>query len=76
VSMRAKKLTSSLMLLILTHDLFIIYLFSSANAHVDNSPYKVGDDIVKSLPFAAAQPAAPIDKEVGKWFYIAGDKLV
>ncbi|KAG0025658.1 Inorganic pyrophosphatase [Podila clonocystis] len=53
-----------------------LYDIKVANAHVHNSPYKVGDDVVKSLPHAAAQPAAPIDKEVGKWFYIAGDKLV
>lgn len=58
----------------LTHDLFFFFL-SSANAHVDKSPYKVGDDIIKSLPHSHALPAAPIDKEVGKWFYIVGDKL-
>lgn len=51
------------------------FVLSSANAHVADSPYKVGDDVVKSLPHAAPLPAAPIDKEVGKWFYIVGDKL-
>jgi len=52
-----------------------LYDIKVANAHVDKSPYKVGDDVIKALPHAHALPAAPIDKEVGKWFYIVGDKL-
>ncbi|KAG0097524.1 Inorganic pyrophosphatase [Podila epicladia] len=52
-----------------------LYDIKVANAHVSDSPYKVGDDVVKTLPQAAPLPAAPIDKEVGKWFYIVGDKL-
>ncbi|KAF9429913.1 Inorganic pyrophosphatase [Podila epigama] len=53
-----------------------LYDIKVANTHVHDSPHKVGEDVVKSIPAGSHLAPAPIDASVGKWFYIAGDKLV
>ncbi|CAO3587551.1 unnamed protein product [Absidia cylindrospora] len=50
---------------------------SVVNIQVEDSPYKIesDDEAFTSAPDADAQPNAPIDSSVDKWFFISGNAL-